>query len=238
MRKAVQNLISEMEGKMSGYAALMFYRLLNLPVKAEPASLLPLDIRDDEGGQYTIESAAYVFQPNEQQLEIIPKLDNMIFAIGKALLDVHPEYKQEVITAEEENRIDSKDEEEKHILITAPPVNKDRHDVLMDAVDALYKECMTNLDKTKGIYKAKLAEMVVNQPPEDGKEGDDAIDQTYKTHKEMVDGYRTNKEKEIEDAYQKYLAQQQSSDMQQKEQDAAHDKQAGLSMKFNLGNDD
>ncbi|MCR5456174.1 MAG: ribosome recycling factor [Bacteroidales bacterium] len=237
MKKASEFILNEMQSKCNAYAALLLYRLLNLPVNAEPASLLSLSISDDEGAKHAIDEVAKAFQPNPLQLEIIPNSGKEIFHICKALTEVHPEYKQEVIEPEDENRLYNDDPTERHILITAPPVDKNRYDVLMDAVDVQYNECLSNIEKVNSIYKQKEAKLAQDMSPDDIKELDDAFEETYDTHKKMIDGYRANKEQEIETAYQKYLAEQEAKERNQQEMDMAHNEQAAQSMKLDSYDD-
>ena len=102
-----------------------------------------------------------------------------------------------------------------------PEVNKDRHDLLMDTVDALFKECTGQIDKVKADYMVKLNEKMEGQPPAEYDEAKEEVDNSYDQHKEVIKTYRENKEKEIEEAYQKWLTKQEEKEQQQQEQEEA-----------------
>ena len=236
MRRAVEILLGEMKGKMGGYAVLLQYRYLNLCVKAEPAALLSLTVIDSEGEQHDIENVATSTLKNEYQFEIIPNEEGLVFPICKALMRSHPEFKQEVIKAEENDRLNPQDDDEKHIICTMPEVDKNRHDLLMDTVSALYDECLVQLEKAHGVYVAKMTSKMAGQSAGDTQEAMDAVDATYDQHKDIVKQYKELKEKEIEEAYQRWLTEKQEQEEQQQEEHAARNDQAGLSMRFDNNN--
>lgn len=232
MRRAVEILLGEMKGKMSGYAVLLQYRYLNLCVKAEPAALLSLTVIDSEGDKHDIEKVATSTLKNEYQFEIIPNEERLVYPICKALMKSHPEFKQEVIKAEEKDRLNPQDDDEKHIICTMPEVDKNRYDLLMDTVSSLYNECSVQLEKAHGVYAARMASKMAGQSVGDIQEAKDAVEEGYEQHKEIIKQYKELKEKEIEDAYQRYLSGKEADEQQQQEQDAAHNEQAGMSMNF------
>jgi len=232
MRRAVEILLNEMTSKMSGYAVMMQYRFMNLCVKAEPASLLSLTIRNSEGDNLNIEDAAGVILNNEYQFEVMPHSDDLLFPISKAIVVSHPEFKQEIITADDDKKLFIKDGEERHIVVTMPEVNKDRHDVLMDAVKALYDECTGQIDKVRATYLVKLGDRMEGQPAADYDEAKEALEKSYDQHKDIIKTYRENKEKEIEDAYQKWLSGKEEKEQQQKEKDEAMDSKVAGTMNF------
>ena len=123
-------------------------------------------------------------------------------------------------------------DEEKHVIITMPEVDKNRHDFLKDSVAALYDECCVQLDKAKGVYTTRLIEMMEGQSPSDIDEAKDALNQAYDQHKDIIKGYRETKEKEIDEAYQRWLTNQEEREQQQQEQDDALGKQAASSFSF------
>lgn len=225
MRKGVVMLIDEMTGKLSGYAVLLGYRYSNLCIKAEAMSLLPVVVVDEENDQYKIEEVSGVMLPNEYQFEIIPANPKLIYHICKAIQDVHPEFKQEIVKPEK-----AEDEEERHIICTMPEVNKDRRDVMKDAVDALYKECDLQMKKAFAEYQEKLISKMVDQPEPDIDEAKKAIEDAYKQHTDMVKAYKENKENEIEAAYQNYLTKENAKEQIAKEEQDARGEDAGKSM--------
>ena len=233
MRKAVKLLIGEMNNKLGGYAVLLQYRYMNLCVKAEPASLLSLEVIDSEGGYQDIENVAFVLQKNDYQFEVVPKEEEMLFPLCKAFMKSHPEFKQEVVgKIPTEDRLDRENDEEKHIIITMPEVDKNRRDVLMDSISSLYDECSAQMDKAKGDYTVRLLSKMEGESTSDIDEAKNSLEDGYNQHKDIIKTYRENKEKEIEEAYQRWLAKQDEKNQLQQEQDEAVGKKAATSFSF------
>ena len=217
MRRATEIVLNEMKRKMSGYAVMMQYNFMNLCVKAEPASLLSLTIRNSEDDALNIEDAAGVMRKNDYQFEVVPKSEDLLYPISRAIVVSHPEFKMETITADEDKRVYTQDKEEQHIIVTMPEVNKERHDLLMDSVKALYDECSARIDKVRVDYLIRLQEKLASYPPADYDEAKDEVDKSYDQHKDIIKTYRDNKEKEIEDAYQRWLTNHEDEAFQEEE---------------------
>ena len=132
MKRAIEVIIGEMESKLSGYAGLLNYRFMNLCVKAEPAALISITIEDEEGEVKNLEDVAHAMLANDYQYEIIPMDPKHVFSICKGMYLSHPEFKQDIVTPDDENKLYYDQTDEKHILFTVPEANKDRYDVLMD----------------------------------------------------------------------------------------------------------
>ena len=73
--------ISEMEGKLNGYAVLLNYRFMNLCVKAEPASLLPINVMNEEGELVNFEDVANAMFVDKYTFEIVPNSQDLLFQI-------------------------------------------------------------------------------------------------------------------------------------------------------------
>lgn len=228
MRKGVRMLIDEMTGKLGGYAVLLGYRYANLCVKAEAMSLLSVIVIDEEKDEYKLEDVAGVVLPNEYQFKIVPFDSKLIFHICKAIQQVHPEFKQDLVKPE-----NAENEEDRHIICTMPEVNKDRRDALMNLVDLCYKDCDVQMKKAFATYQEKLVARMVGQPEPDIDEGKKAVEDAYNQHMDMVKAYKENKEKEIEEAYQKYLTEQQAKAQQQNEEEQARGEGVGQSLNIN-----
>ena len=223
MKKAIKLLIGEMEGKLNGYAVLLNYRYMNLCVKAEPASLVPVVITDPNGENLKFEEVAAAMPVDEYAFEVCPFDQKLIFNICKGLQLAHPEFKQEIIDAAEENMLSNDpDEDERHIICRMPEVNDDRRDVLMDGVKTLYDECKVQFDKIKAEYTPRMAQKAMGLPEEEIDEATNALEDRFNTYKNLIDGYRTNKEKEIEEAYQRWLNERSEQSRQRQEDDATH----------------
>ena len=236
MKKAIEILIQELESKLGGYAALLNYRFLNLCVKAEPVALLPVVIEDKEGDTHNIEDVANTMLINKYQFEIIPMDQEMIFNICKGFLTHHPEFKQEVVISADDRKLYQDMENEKHIILTVPKVNKDRHDFLLDAVKVLYDQCKVQVDKTNAGYTAKMAAKIVGMLEAEAEEAKNKLEESQKMYAKICDDYLAAKQKEIEEAYQHYLDDQATKKAEAEELAAARGETAGQQLR--LDNDE
>ena len=234
MRKSIETLIDEMKTKMSGYAVLLQYRYMNLCVKAEPAALLSISIIDEEGEESDLESVASACLANDYQFEIYPHESKMVFAISKGIKEAHPEFKIDVKS--EENSNDSGEDENKYILCTMPEVNKDRHDTLLDGVNTLYDQCKGKLDTNHTVYKSRLTAKLLGGSEEETKEAEDKLEEVYNKHDEICLQFKSDKIKEIEEAYQRYLTEQANKQAEADEKAAARGENAGQA--FNINQED
>ena len=234
MRKSIETLIDEMKTKMSGYAVLLQYRYMNLCVKAEPAALLSISIIDEEGEESDLESVASACLANDYQFEIYPHESKMVFAISKGIKEAHPEFNIDVMTEEGGN--DSDEEENKYILCTMPEVNKDRHDTLLDGVNTLYDQCKGKLDTNHTVYKSRLTAKLLGGSEEETKEAEDKLEEVYNKHDEICLQFKSDKIKEIEEAYQRYLTEQANKQAEADEKAAARGENAGQA--FNINQED
>ena len=228
MKRAIEVIIGEMESKLSGYAGLLNYRFMNLCVKAEPAALISITIEDEEGEVKNLEDVAHAMLANDYQYEIIPMDPKHVFSICKGMYLSHPEFKQDIVTPDDENKLYYDQTDEKHILFTVPDVNKDRYDVLMDGVKVLYDQCMVEVKKVNAAYTAKLATNLEGLPEDEIEEAKKKMEDSQQTYSNLIDEYLTNKKKEIEDAYQHYLQEQAAKQAEADEIAAAHNVNAGL----------
>lgn len=234
MRKSIETLIDEMKTKMSGYAVLLQYRYMNLCVKAEPAALLSVSVIDEEGEEADLESAASACLANDYQFEIYPHESKMIFAISKGIKEAHPEFKIEVKS--EDNSNDSGEDESRYLLCTMPEVNKDRHDTLLDGVNTLYDQCKAKLDTNHTVYKSRLTAKLLGGSEEETKEAEDKLEEVYNKHDEICLQFKSDKLKEIEEAYQRYLKEQAEKQAEADEKAAARGENAGQA--FNINQED
>ena len=234
MRKSIALTLGEASSKMSGHVALLNYRYLNLCVKAEAASLLIVTVEYD-GHNLDIEQVADVASPREDQLQVYPKSPDLLVPISKAIAAVHPEFKQEVIKEENNNGNSSsgnEEEEDKSILLTMPEVDKNRRDTLMEGVKLLYDETTAELTAIYETYTQKALIQLMGGKAEEIDECKKALEDLKKEHFDLADNYRKNKEKEIEDAYKRYMEQKEEKNKNKQEHEAATNKKAGHSLKM------
>lgn len=237
MKKTIEILIGEMESKLGGYAGLLNYRFMNLCVKAEPAALLPVVVISNDGEVLNLEKVARARLATKYQYEVVPMYSDLLEPICKGMLNAHPEFKQEVITPDDDQRIYPNQEDEKHILLTVPEVNQDRHDTLMDAVKLLYDQCKVEVDKVNAAYSAKLAAKVAELSKAEIDEAKEKMEKGQKMYSDLRDQYLSAKQKEIEEAYQKYLTENKAKQDEADERAAARGENAGQQYRINQTED-
>ena len=228
MRRSVMNVLADAKAQLSGYAALLNYRFMNLCVKAEAPALLSVTV---EVGNNSLDLEKTAMARNapgrDDQFEIYPLDHSLFFAISKGIKKAHPEFQ-----LEEKSIEGSEDEEDKFILATMPVVNKDRRDALMNGVSALSDECKVNMDVAYSKYLGQIMTKLVGAPPQEIDEAKDEMQSLYDEHSKLCKEYREEKEKEIEEAYQRYTTEQSEADAKQQENDASHGRDKALSMRM------
>lgn len=227
MKVAIESIIHEMEVKLGGYVSLLMYRYANLCVKADPMSLLSTIVEDEEQGDMTIEQVAGVLMPDEYHLKLVPFDPRFNFTLCKAIAKEHPEFKQELVMSGE-----GAEEDERYLILTMPEVNKERHDVLVEGVNVLYDGCKAQMVKTSAHYRAKLVPKLQICPDEERQEAEEALESSVNTHTELIDKQKTDKLKEIEEAYQRYLDDQAAKKAQEDEIEATRVNRSSNSMKM------
>ena len=191
-----EKVLNEYEKVLDGYTGLLTCRLLNLCVKAHPIALIPVLV-ELWGEEKLFEEVADCAIPDDDHIEAYPKNEEFIFAIGKGVLEVHPEFIMK------EKTVKMGDQDMRILSFKVPPVDKDRRDILNNGVDVFYQETKAQYDETKAKYSAKIAERL-------SKNNCDIAQQT-------VD----DKKKEIEEAYQRYLQNKATAEKAAMEQQAA-----------------
>ncbi|MBR5043420.1 MAG: ribosome recycling factor [Bacteroidales bacterium] len=230
MKASIVQLLDSAKKKMSGYAALFNYRLMNLCVLASPEALLPVQV--EVGGELLpIEQVAKArnAEGREDQFEIYPLDKDWLFPIVKGIADVHPEFKIEIKDLEDG---DEEDLENKYILATMPPVDDVRHDVLTDAIGVLSDACDAKIKATFDYYSAQIPLELVGASAEDLDEAKNALQEVHDSHDDLCKQFRAAKEKEIEDAYQQFLAEKAEKQAKFEEEVAARNEQAAQQMKW------
>ena len=220
MRITVYKLLQEAQQKMNGYAVYMNYQFMHFGVKAEPAALLSVEV-EVGGERMNLEDVADVARPQDDQFALIPKEQDFLFDICKAVAQAHPDYKigQKSINEEEEDSLDG--EEDRYVLCTMPEVNDDRHDVGMNYVKAIYEEMTAKIDTTHAAYGAEIIKQLASAKPEEIDEAKEEFQKIYDQMKDICKSYREEKEKQIEEAYQDYLKKKAEAEQAESERQAA-----------------
>lgn len=220
--------INNAEQAFNSYYFLLRYHYQNLPIKAEPASLLPVEVVV-EGNPFKLEDLTYVTSPEWNQLMLHPKNDETIQDIIKAVLIPHPEFKVEVT----KNIIEEYGLEERVVLLTMPEVDDKRYDLLTNGVKTLADQARLYINKK---YQEFLASAPFDMRGIDATEVDDAkkeLKEKKDKALELVDKELKEKQEEIEKAHNEWLEKQEGKD-RKKVNSSANDSYSddGQSLKF------
>lgn len=230
MRKTVIALLDEAQKKMGGYVSLLNYRYMNLCVKASPEALLAVSVKTENGDE-AIENVAMArnAKGRQDQFEILPMAPDLLAPIVKGITKAHPEFDLDIRDVDPDS--DEKDRQQ-YIVATMPTVDKNRHDVLLQAVGTLSDACDSILDATLAEYSSRIVVRLVDAPGEEVDEARNMLQSIRDKYGEMSGNFRADKEKEIEDAYAVWQAAQEKKEASKKEDDAAHNEQAGRQMSW------
>lgn len=212
--------LQDFSQRIRGYNMLFNYRLMNLCVKAEPASLMPVTV-EVMGKEYNLEEVAQLRRPDEYHFEIRANNENNLDDIIGGILDVHPEFILEVKTEK-----DLDDNEHKYAFYSMPEVNKDRYDLLTKLTKGFYDECAVQIDAAYAKEQARFVDLLLHAPATDADEAKGAMKEIYDKGKEETEKIRDEKLKEIEEAYQRYLTdnnQYDAADESDDEMEISHD---------------
>ena len=231
MKLDVELQIKEYDSVLSGYTVLLVFRLMNLCVKAEPASLLPAVVLF-RGAEKKIEEVANVGVMADDQLDVYPFHDELLVPIGQAIMDVHPEFRQELKNV----KIENQEKELNFIRLHMPEVNDDRKKVLLDGVDNFAKVTKEQLDATKSKYKVRVDQKLYKSSKDEIEEAKNRMDELYDQYSKRADKAVEDKKKEIEEAYQLWLEKKAQKQMEMQEQQAASGDDVKSSMKMPQAN--
>ena len=224
---------------MVGYTTLLSFKYVNLCIKADAMSLLPVTVYND-GREHEIEEVASVSVANDYQLLVYPKysemLPNIMFGVGQA----HPEFKTSVKRGEmtvmpieeakqyreikmgaDPEEIDKMTDAEPDgdlnglfLVFTMPEVDKERRDMLTIAVKGLHAECVERIDSVYSRHADNIVTMLANTPPQEAETLKDALERVYQDNKHRADSLRDEKLQEIDEAYARYTLKQKDIEAQ------------------------
>lgn len=208
MKRSIGNELNELYTKLSNLSGVFGYQLQNLCVKAEPVSLLTIEV-NVEGENQKLEDCTTVAQNDEYSFMIVPHYEDDIPALEQGILKAHPEFKLEKKTMTVDSidlKGNPKEVEHPYILATMPDVTDERYDILNEGVKLLYENCKAKMEAAILKSDTKLAGLLVGESKDTVDEVTDAIDMIKKEWNDKREQTRDDKLKEIEDAYQKWLA--------------------------------
>lgn len=233
MKRAVRNKLSQFSEELKGYVGALHYRYMNLCVKAEEVSLLTLKVPiEDE--MKNIEEVGYAGKKDgdDYSLYIVPKFQDDLRSIAEAVMIAHPEFIQDIVKETVDPGDGSGEVEVSYLKLTMPEVNDDRHDVLKQGADTFHDMCKTEMEMAKVEADAQFATLTVGESPLDVDNLKQAVDEVNDLWTNKREELYKAKLKEIEDAYLQWQTHRQASARQQQEDDAAHNQNAGFSMRM------
>jgi hypothetical protein len=234
MKRAIFKEYEQYGDDLSGHCARFSYRLMNLCVKAEEVSLLPVEVLID-GDLQRIEECSKIAKKDEYSFMVVPDYEEDLPAVAQGVFLEHPEFKQTI----ESMTVDGVDEEGKpvssdvpYLLLTMPKVDNERYKVLKDSAKLLYDECKAAMELATAGADVKLPPLMVGESEEDIKRFNkmrDQLEAEWNGHREKV--YQ-EKLQEIEDAHNLWMADNVEVLLDRFEDEAAHNDNAGTSFKL------
>lgn len=206
MKRALSNQYDQLYEKLKGYVAMLNFRYLNMCIKVEPASLIPVKV-NIEGSEKNLEQVAMVTKKDDYRFWILPKYDDDMKAICEGIAKVHPEFKQKELTMKIEGlEGEGTSHDVRYLQLKMPEVDDKYYKALKDAVDVFYDQCKTLMEAAANQAKAEIAVKSVGEPKEDVDGIKKEVDNLIKSSEERRDKLRDKKLKDIEEAYKNWLA--------------------------------
>ena len=234
MKRAIINQLGQLSEQLKGYVGALNYRYLNLCVKAEEVSLLPIQVPIEDELK-NLEDVAYAGKRtgDDYSLYIVPKIQDDMRDIQQAVMKFHPEFIQEVQKEKVNAGEDGGEQEVQLLRLKMPEVNDDRYDLLKQGVDTFYNMCKAEMEQAKMEADIQFATLSVDESPEDIDKLKKGVDETNDMWVKKRDQLRDDKLKEIEEAHNDWLANKQAADQKKQEDEAAKNQNAGSSMRLN-----
>lgn len=214
--KSINELFDETKQKMNGHTMLYYFHLSNLCITADPMALLSSTVKID-GQDLNLEDVANVAIPNDKQFAIMPKDAEYLLPITKAIKLEHPEFELEEKTEKDEIT----GEDNVVIYYTMPEMKQERHDVCMEYIKAQFDVTNAKLEAIFSQGSAKVALKMNGASEENLQLAKDKLQEIYDWHTNTLKKLREDKEKEVEDAFQAYLAGEQEETKATEEKQAA-----------------
>lgn len=203
MKRSTISKYDQLKERLSGYVALLNYRYMNLCVKVEEVSLLPIKV-DVEGESKRIEDVCNIAKKDDYSLMVFPKYEEDLLAISYGIAKSHPEFKQERQNMGVETD-DGQNVDVEYILLTMPEVDKNRYDVLKQAVNILHDECKVDMERAKAETEGEIALLVSDEKESEIDKLKEAVKKLDKTWTDKREQVHDEKLKEIEEGYNRYL---------------------------------
>jgi len=236
MKRSIINQYHQLEERYTGLVNQMNYRFMNLCIKAEEASLLPVKVQV-EGKTMNLEEVATLAKKNDYEFVIVPNYTDDMDRVAKSIAMIHPEFKQSIdkLTVESVNlKLEKVEKEVPYILLTMPEVNDDRHDFMKQTAQTMYDDCKTRMEAEKAQATANLTPLLADEPEADDiRQYFDKLSEDWETRRDEM---HEKKLQEIEEAYQKWLGEFAQQEIAKMEEEDAHSNKAAMSMKMTDNN--
>jgi ribosome recycling factor len=230
MENKIEFLVEAYSKDLNKPYVYMLFCFMNLCTESDPTSLLSTTVVVN-GRDFDLEKVAAVYIPDKDHFCIKPTIEENIPYIIEGLMKEHPEFTPKPMLVDNTGFVGIEDAQEndprlKIVLCTIPPVNKDRRDLLIDFVDAFYQKCKIQMEELKVKYSSRLVKDYTHVlSAEDMDNAKDKFNENYQLYTQYRDKLKEDKIKEIEDAYQRYLENQEGKDLgssNDKGQEATH----------------
>ena len=239
MKRAIINQLGQLSEQLKAYVGALNYRYLNLCVKAEEVSLLPIQVPIEDEFK-NLEDVAYAGKRtgDDYSLYIVPKIQDDMRDIQQAVMKFHPEFIQEVQKEKVNAGEDGGEQEVQLLRLKMPEVNDDRYDVLKQGANTFYDMCKADMEKARMEADMQFAALGIDEKPEDMDKVKKGVDETCDRWTKKRDQLHDEKLKEIEDAHNDWLTKQQASAQKKQEEDAAHNNEVSSSMRMTPENEE
>ena len=207
MKRSISSLVDQLLEKDTTYVSVMNFKFLNLCIKAEECSLIPIKV-NIEGSEKNLENVASVAKEDDYSFYIVPNYDEDMQSICEGVAMVHPEFKQKIETIKVQGVDDEfhpGEREGRLLLLTMPLVDDNRYDALKDGVDIFYNECKLQMETALAKTTAEITSLAIGEPLDEIKRIKDIVEKIDNKAKEQRDKLYKQKLKEIEDAYNAWL---------------------------------
>ena len=226
--KTINELFDETKQKMNGHTMLYYFHLSNLCITADPMALLSASIKIDDQ-DFNLEDVASVSIPNDKQFAVKAKDADYIIPINKAIKLEHPEFGMEEKTEKDEIT----GEDNVVIYYTMPEMNQERHKVCLEYIKTQYDLVNSKLEAIFSQGSAKVALKMNGASEENMQLAKDKLQEIYDWHTNTLKKLKEDKEKEVENAYQAFLAGEQEENKATEEKQAAEGIDSVFSMDMN-----
>ena len=207
MKRSINSLIDQLIEKETTYVSILNFKYLNLCVKAEECSLVPVKV-NIEGSEKNLENVSSIAKKDDYSFYIVPNYDEDMPNICEGIAMVHPEFKQKIETIKVkalDDEFNRGEREGRLLLVTMPEVDDNRYDALKDGVDLFYNECKLQMEAAVAKTTAEIAMQAIGESLDEIKKIKDVVEKVDEKAKEQREKLYNQKLKEIEDAYQEWL---------------------------------